>query len=129
MHISFQETFTSKEEKIVPYLRPDGKTQVTVEYIDGKPVRIDTIVVSSQHKKGISHKKIEDDIKENVIKEIIPEELIDENTKYLINPTGSFVIGGPQADSGLTGRKIIVDTYGGYAKHGGGAFQEKIQQK
>lgn len=111
------------------YLRPDGKSQVTVEYDDGKPVRIDTIVVSSQHAPDIALESIRKDIKEYVIKPVIPAELIDENTKIFINPTGRFVIGGPQGDSGLTGRKIIVDTYGGYSRHGGGAFSGKDPTK
>ena len=111
------------------YLRPDGKTQVTVEYEDDKPVRVDTIVVSTQHGPEVSHEQIEKDILENVVYPIIPSELLDENTKYYINPTGRFVIGGPQGDSGLTGRKIIVDTYGGYARHGGGAFSGKDPTK
>lgn len=113
----------------VDYLRPDGKTQVTVEYEDDKPVRIDTIVISTQHKEDVDMEVLKKDIKEKVIKEIIPSELIDEKTKYYINPTGRFVIGGPMGDSGLTGRKIIVDTYGGYAKHGGGAFSGKDATK
>ena len=107
------------------YLRPDGKTQVTVEYIDGKPVRIDTIVISTQHAPDITQKAIREDMIEHVIKAVLPAQFIDENTKYLINPTGRFVIGGPQGDAGLTGRKIIVDTYGGMARHGGGAFSGK----
>ncbi len=111
------------------YLRPDGKSQVTVEYVDEKPVRVDTIVVSSQHDPDVEHSQIEQDIIENVIKKVIPAELLDENTKYYINPTGRFVIGGPMGDSGLTGRKIIVDTYGGYAAHGGGAFSGKDPTK
>ena len=111
------------------YLRPDGKTQVTVEYEDNKPVRIDTIVISTQHAEEATHEKIENDLKEHVIKPIVPSELLDENTKYYINPTGRFVIGGPQGDSGLTGRKIIVDTYGGYGRHGGGAFSGKDPTK
>ncbi len=113
----------------ITYLRPDGKTQVTVEYDDDKPVRIDTIVISAQHDDGVSKEVIEKDIKEKIIYEIIPENLIDENTKYFINPTGRFVIGGPAGDSGLTGRKIIVDTYGGYARHGGGAYSGKDYTK
>ncbi|MEG0017796.1 MAG: methionine adenosyltransferase [Hydrogenoanaerobacterium sp.] len=111
------------------YLRPDGKTQVTVEYDDDKPVRIDTIVVSSQHSADVSLEKIREDILIHVIKPIVPAELLDEKTHYFINPTGRFVIGGPQGDSGLTGRKIIVDTYGGYARHGGGAFSGKDPTK
>lgn len=111
------------------YLRPDGKTQVTVEYIDGKPVRIDTIVISTQHAPDIIQKAIREDMIENVIKAVLPAQFIDENTKYLINPTGRFVIGGPQGDAGLTGRKIIVDTYGGMARHGGGAFSGKDPTK
>lgn len=111
------------------YLRPDGKTQVTVEYIDGKPVRIDTIVISTQHAPDITQKAIREDMIERVIKAVLPAQFIDENTKYLINPTGRFVIGGPQGDAGLTGRKIIVDTYGGMARHGGGAFSGKDPTK
>jgi S-adenosylmethionine synthetase len=119
-----------RKEEILPYLRPDGKTQVTVEYDENdKPVRIDTIVISTQHHPEISQEQIERNIKEYVIKPIVPAELIDENTKYFINPTGRFVIGGPQGDAGLTGRKIIVDTYGGYARHGGGAFSGKDPTK
>ncbi|MBD5637318.1 methionine adenosyltransferase [Clostridium botulinum] len=113
----------------LPYLRPDGKTQVTVEYEDGKPIRIDAIVISTQHGPEVSLEQIEKDIKEHVIRVIVPSELLDENTKYFINPTGRFVIGGPQGDSGLTGRKIIVDTYGGYGRHGGGAFSGKDPTK
>ncbi len=111
------------------YLRPDGKTQVTVEYDDDKPVRVDTVVVSTQHEPDVDHATIQKDVIEHIIKPVIPENMLDENTKYLINPTGRFVIGGPNGDSGLTGRKIIVDTYGGYARHGGGAFSGKDPTK
>ncbi len=111
------------------YLRPDGKSQVTVEYVDGKPVRVDTVVISSQHSPDVTQDQLKADIMEQVIKATIPAELLDENTKYFINPTGRFVVGGPQGDSGLTGRKIIVDTYGGYARHGGGAFSGKDPSK
>ena len=111
------------------YLRPDGKTQVTIEYVDGVPARVDTIVVSSQHSPEVSLEQIRVDIINHVIRPIVPEELMDEETKYFINPTGRFVVGGPQGDSGLTGRKIIVDTYGGYARHGGGAFSGKDPTK
>mgnify|MGYP000896155932 FL=1 len=118
-----------RKNKIVDYLRPDGKTQVTVEYHDNKPVRIDTIVISTQHNPEVDIKTLRDDLIEIVVKPIVPNELLDENTKYFVNPTGRFVIGGPQGDSGLTGRKIIVDTYGGYARHGGGAFSGKDPTK
>jgi len=111
------------------YLRPDGKTQVTVEYENEKPVRIDTIVISTQHGPEVTREKIERDLIKHVINAVVPKELLDEKTKYLINPTGRFVIGGPQGDSGLTGRKIIVDTYGGYGRHGGGAFSGKDPTK
>ena len=111
------------------YLRPDGKSQVTVEYDDGKPVRIDAVVISSQHSPDISQEQLHEDIRREVIEKVIPAELLDENTKYYINPTGRFVVGGPQGDSGLTGRKIIVDTYGGAAHHGGGAFSGKDPSK
>ena len=111
------------------YLRPDGKSQVTVEYDDGKPVRIDAVVISSQHSPNISQEQLHEDIRREVIEKVIPAELLDENTKYYINPTGRFVVGGPQGDSGLTGRKIIVDTYGGAAHHGGGAFSGKDPSK
>ena len=118
-----------RKDGTLPYLRPDGKTQVTVEYDDGKPVRIDAIVVSSQHAPEIPMEQIRADIMEHVIKPIVPAEMLDDDTKYYINPTGRFVIGGPQGDSGLTGRKIIVDTYGGMARHGGGAFSGKDPTK
>ena len=111
------------------YLRPDGKSQVTVEYQDGKPVRVDTVVISSQHSPDVTQEQLHADILREVIQQVIPAELLDENTKYFINPTGRFVVGGPQGDSGLTGRKIIVDTYGGYARHGGGAFSGKDPSK
>ncbi len=113
----------------LPYLRPDGKSQVTVEYEDDKPVRVDTVVISTQHSPDVEQQTIYDDVLEHIIKKVIPAELLDEKTKYYINPTGRFVIGGPQGDSGLTGRKIIVDTYGGYAAHGGGAFSGKDPTK
>ncbi|WP_339060555.1 methionine adenosyltransferase [Tepidibacillus marianensis] len=118
-----------RKNETLPYLRPDGKTQVTVEYEGNKPVRIDTIVISTQHAPEISLEQIQRDLKEFVIRPVVPAELLDENTKYFINPTGRFVIGGPQGDAGLTGRKIIVDTYGGYARHGGGAFSGKDPTK
>lgn len=119
-----------RKEEILPYLRPDGKTQVTVEYDENdNPVRIDTIVISTQHHPEISLEQIQRNLKEHVIAPVVPAELIDAETKYFINPTGRFVIGGPQGDAGLTGRKIIVDTYGGYARHGGGAFSGKDPTK
>ncbi|WP_112181693.1 MULTISPECIES: methionine adenosyltransferase [Paraliobacillus] len=119
-----------RKDKTVDYLRPDGKTQVTVEYDEqDKPLRIDTIVISTQHHPDIELETIQADLKEHVINPIVPVELLDEDTKYFINPTGRFVIGGPQGDAGLTGRKIIVDTYGGYARHGGGAFSGKDATK
>ena len=118
-----------RKEGVLTYLRPDGKTQVTVEYDDGKPVRVDTIVISSQHAPEVSNEQIRKDIIEKVIAPIVPAEMLDAETKYYINPTGRFVIGGPQGDAGLTGRKIIVDTYGGMARHGGGAFSGKDPSK
>ena len=118
-----------RKDGTLPYLRPDGKTQVTVEYDDGKPVRIDAVVVSAQHDPSVSQKTIARDVTEKVIDAVIPAELRDENTKLYINPTGQFIVGGPHGDSGLTGRKIIVDTYGGYACHGGGAFSGKDPTK
>lgn len=114
---------------LLPYLRPDGKSQVTVEYLDGKPVRVDAVVISSQHSPEVTQEQLHTDIKREVIAKVIPAEMLDENTKYYINPTGRFVVGGPQGDTGLTGRKIIVDTYGGYARHGGGAFSGKDPSK
>lgn len=113
----------------LPYLRPDGKSQVTVEYRDNRPARIETVVISTQHADDISTEQLRADVMNKIIKQTVPAELIDENTKYHINPTGRFVIGGPQGDAGLTGRKIIVDTYGGYAPHGGGAFSGKDPTK
>ncbi|MFC5542365.1 MAG: methionine adenosyltransferase [Bacilli bacterium] len=119
-----------RKSKEIPYLRPDGKTQVTVEYDENNiPRRIDTIVISTQHDEGVTQEQIKEDIMEKVVKTIIPAELLDGDTKYFINPTGRFVIGGPKGDAGLTGRKIIVDTYGGYARHGGGAFSGKDPTK
>ena len=115
-----------RKNGILPYLRPDGKTQVTVEYDENdKPVRLDAVVLSTQHGEEVSQEQIHADVKKYIFDEVLPQELIDENTKFFINPTGRFVIGGPNGDSGLTGRKIIVDTYGGYARHGGGAFSGK----
>lgn len=118
-----------RKDGTLPYLRPDGKSQVTVEYDGDKPVRIDTVLVSIQHGPEIDHDTIERDIIEKVIKPTLPESLVDDRTRFLVNPTGRFVVGGPQGDSGLTGRKIIVDTYGGYARHGGGAFSGKDPTK
>jgi len=113
----------------LPYLRPDGKSQVTVEYRDGRPFRVDAVVISSQHAPEVENDQLRSEIREHVIRHTVPGDLIDDNTKYHINPTGRFVTGGPQGDSGLTGRKIIVDTYGGYAPHGGGAFSGKDPTK
>ena len=118
-----------RKQGIVPYLKPDGKVQVTVEYEGNEPIKVDTIVVSTQHTPETDLEVLKKDIKEKVIGEIVPKELLDETTKYYINPTGRFVIGGPLGDSGLTGRKIIVDTYGGYSRHGGGAFSGKDPTK
>ena len=126
--LAYQLTRIRKENR-VSYLRPDGKTQVTVEYEDGIPKRVDTIVISTQHSPNISLETIRQDMIEQVIHPVVPVRLLDENTKILVNPTGRFVVGGPQGDSGLTGRKIIVDTYGGYARHGGGAFSGKDPTK
>ena len=119
-----------RKEKVVNYLRPDGKTQVTVLYDEaGKPVCVDTILISTQHSDTVTQEQIKEDLMELVVKPIVPAHLLNEDTKYLVNPTGRFVIGGPQGDSGLTGRKIIVDTYGGYSRHGGGAFSGKDPSK
>ncbi|GIO24950.1 methionine adenosyltransferase [Oceanobacillus sp. J11TS1] len=119
-----------RKEEIIDYLRPDGKTQVTVEYDENdQPVRVDTIVISTQHHPEVTNEQIEADIIKHVVEAVVPNELLDEKTKYFINPTGRFVLGGPQGDVGLTGRKIIVDTYGGYARHGGGAFSGKDATK
>jgi len=134
MPINFAHRLTKRLTEVrkdgtIPYLRPDGKGQVTIEYKDGKPFRVDTIVLSAQHNSDIELEQVRKDLKEEVILKVIPNELLDENTHYYINPTGRFVIGGPLGDSGLTGRKIIVDTYGGYARHGGGAFSGKDPTK
>lgn len=118
-----------RRDGILPYLRPDGKSQVTIEYQYGRPVRVDTVVVSTQHDENIEHEQIAHDVAEQVIRPVIPGELFDERTRVLVNPTGRFVIGGPMGDAGLTGRKIIVDTYGGVARHGGGAFSGKDPTK
>jgi S-adenosylmethionine synthetase len=118
-----------RKDGTLPWLRPDGKTQVTAQYVDGKPTRIDAVVVSTQHAESISHAQIKEAIQEEVIKKTIPAKLLDSKTKYFINPTGRFVIGGPMGDCGLTGRKIIVDTYGGHGAHGGGAFSGKDPSK
>jgi S-adenosylmethionine synthetase len=118
-----------RKDGTLPYLRPDGKSQVTVEYSYGKPVRVDTVLVSNQHAPEVSQEQIREDLIEDVIRQCVPEELLDEQTKYFVNPTGRFVVGGPMGDSGLTGRKIIVDTYGGMARHGGGAFSGKDPTK
>ena len=126
--LAYRLSFARKNNEIT-YHRPDGKTQVTVEYENGKPLRVHTIVISTQHNPDISQKQIEEDMIERIIKKVIPPTLLDEQTRYLINPTGRFVIGGPQGDAGLTGRKIIVDTYGGMARHGGGAFSGKDPTK
>ena len=118
-----------RKDGTLPYLRPDGKTQVTVEYRDGVPYRVDTVVISSQHAPEVELADIRRDLIQKVIRPTVPKELLDENTRFFVNPTGRFVVGGPQGDSGLTGRKIIVDTYGGYARHGGGAFSGKDPTK
>ena len=126
---SYRKTDRGEEKGILSYLRPDGKSQVTVEYDGDKPVRIDAVVISSQHSEDVEHSQIERDIIEHVIKPVIPARFLDKETKFYINPTGRFVIGGPRGDSGLTGRKIIVDTYGGMGRHGGGAFSGKDPTK
>ena len=118
-----------RKEKILDYLRPDGKTQVTVEYLDGKPLRVDTVVISAQHSSEVSLNQLREELVEVLVKEVIPESLIDSKTRYFINPTGRFVVGGPLGDTGLTGRKIIVDSYGGYSRHGGGCFSGKDPTK
>jgi len=118
-----------RRSEVLPYLRPDGKSQVTVEYRDGRPFRIDAVVISTQHAPEVSNEQLRQEIQEQVIEATVPQELLDKTTKYHINPTGRFVVGGPQGDAGLTGRKIIVDTYGGYAPHGGGAFSGKDPTK
>lgn len=126
--LSKQLTYVRKQN-IIDYIKPDGKVQVTVEYEDNKPKRVDTIVISTQHNENVDLNILKQDIKKEVINKIVPSKLLDENTKYFINPTGRFIIGGPLGDSGLTGRKIIVDTYGGYSRHGGGAFSGKDPTK
>lgn len=118
-----------RKSGLLNYLRPDGKSQVTVEYVDGKPVRVDTVVISAQHDPDVELEQIRSDIIKNVIKDVVPTDMLDDNSRFLVNPTGRFVIGGPQGDSGLTGRKIIVDTYGGVARHGGGCFSGKDPTK
>ena len=128
-HKLVQKLTEVRKNGTLPYLRPDGKTQVTIEYDDGKPVKVDTVVISSQHAPEVTLEQIREDLIREVVKTTIPAELLAEDTKYFINPTGRFVVGGPQGDSGLTGRKIIVDTYGGYARHGGGAFSGKDPTK
>jgi len=119
----------ARKSGAIPWLRPDGKTQVTVEYEGYRPVRIHTVVISNMHAADVKHKAIEQTLTEQIVKKTIPENLLDKNTRYLINPTGKFVVGGPQGDSGLTGRKIIVDTYGGMGRHGGGSFSGKDPSK
>ncbi len=118
-----------RKEGVMDYLRPDGKSQVSIEYVNGKPARVDTVVISSQHSDSVTNEKIYDDVMNHVIRTVVPGEMMDGNTKFHINPTGRFVVGGPQGDTGLTGRKIIVDTYGGMGAHGGGAFSGKDPTK
>ncbi|HEY6958796.1 MAG TPA: methionine adenosyltransferase [Candidatus Limnocylindria bacterium] len=128
-HSVAQHLAKARKERSIPYLRPDGKSQVTIEYVRGVPKRVHTVVVAAQHDPGVSQQRIEADIRELVVKAAIPEQWLDAKTKYVVNGTGSFTIGGPMGDAGLTGRKIIVDTYGGYARHGGGAFSGKDPTK
>jgi S-adenosylmethionine synthetase len=128
-HKLTQQLTAVRRNGTLDYLRPDGKSQVTVEYEDGRPIRVDTIVVSAQHGQETEYKQLQKDIMEYVIRPVIPQHLLDDRTRYYINPTGRFVVGGPQGDSGLTGRKIIVDTYGGMGRHGGGAFSGKDPTK
>lgn len=128
-HLLTKKLANVRKDNILNYLRPDGKSQVSVQYENGKPLRVDTIIIAAQHRPDISQWRIERDIIENVIKPVVPSYLLDGNTKFLINTTGRFVIGGPKGDTGLTGRKIMVDTYGGYARHGGGAFSGKDPTK
>lgn len=128
-HKITQQLAYARKNKVLDFLRPDGKSQVTVEYIDGIPKRIDTIVISTQHKPEITYDYLKEAIIKEIIQQVVPKELMDENTKYLINPTGKFVVGGPMGDCGLTGRKIIVDTYGGKGSHGGGCFSGKDPSK
>lgn len=128
-HVLAQRLAMLRKESVLDYLRPDGKTQVTVEYDDGRITRIDTIVISTQHSKDVKLETVVEDMKKHVIEAVVPKELMDENTKIYVNPTGNFVIGGPAGDAGLTGRKIIVDTYGGHSSHGGGAFSGKDPTK
>ena len=118
-----------RKNDVIDYLRPDGKSQVSIEFVDGKPVRIDTILISAQHEDGVDQQTIRDDLMEHVVQAVMPADLMDEGTRFLVNPTGRFVMGGPHADTGLTGRKIIVDTYGGHGSHGGGAFSGKDPTK
>ncbi len=118
-----------RKQKVLNFLRPDGKSQVTIEYIDGRPARVDCVVISTQHSESVKHNDLSEAVREEVIKPVVPKEMLDSNTKYHINPTGMFVIGGPMGDAGLTGRKIIVDTYGGYSRHGGGALSGKDPTK
>lgn len=128
-HRLVQKLAELRKTNVLKYIRPDSKSQVTVEYVNGKPVRVDTVVVSTQHTEDVSHEKIQQDVIEQVIKAVIPAHLLDAQTRFFVNPTGKFVVGGPHGDTGLTGRKIIVDSYGGWARHGGGAFSGKDPSK